>query len=254
MCLIAFNWNNHPEYKLILVANRDEFFERPSSSLSKWEHGFYAGKDLKAGGTWMGMHPNGRFATLTNYRDLKNPKVNPKTRGNLVKNFLEADVDPYQYLKTLDLEKHHYEGFNLIVGDQKGLFYLSNYKDGIEELSSGLYGLSNALLDTPWTKVNLAKRQLQEKLDRNLIDLSELMQVVTSRKMDPEELLPDTGATLYQEKHLSAQFIRIDDYYGTVNTTVLLWKHTGEVEMLERTFDQLNDAKIDNLVKFKVKD
>ncbi|MCH7399950.1 NRDE family protein [Belliella sp. DSM 107340] len=253
MCLITFSWNNHPDYKLILVGNRDEFFERPSESLHKWQEGFYAGKDLRAGGTWLGMNPNGRFAALTNYRDLKNPKANPKTRGDLVKNFLETDVDPYQYLKNLEEEKDQFEGFNLLVGDDKGLFYLSNYKDGIEELNSGLYGLSNALLDTPWTKVNVAKQKLQEKLESDLFDKSVLMQAVHSKKMDPDELLPDTGATLYQEKHLSAQFIRIDDYYGTVNTTVLLWRHTGEVEMLERTFDQLNDAVIDNFVKFKVK-
>ncbi|MFD2035645.1 NRDE family protein [Belliella marina] len=252
MCLITFSWNNHPDYKLILVGNRDEFFERPSEALHEWGEGFYAGKDLRAGGTWLGVHPNGRFATLTNYRDLKNPKKNPKTRGDLVKGFLESDASPYEYLKKLDDEKDQYEGFNLFVGDQHSLFYLSNYKDGIEEIKPGLYGISNALLDTPWPKLTKAKKQLEVKIEEQQLDMESLMEAVHSQKMDPDELLPDTGATYHQEKHLSAQFIRIDDYYGTVNTTVLLWKHSGEVEMLERTFDQLNGRLEDSLVNFKV--
>ncbi|AFL84231.1 hypothetical protein Belba_1625 [Belliella baltica DSM 15883] len=252
MCLIAFNWNNHPEYKLILVGNRDEFFERPSASLGKWEQGFFAGKDLKAGGTWMGMHPNGRFAALTNYRDLKNPKINPKTRGDLVKDFLESQIPPLEYLKEIEAEKHNYEGFNLLVADQEHLCYLSNYKDGIEELQPGLYGLSNALLDTPWTKLNMAKNRLSKNIEEGQLDYNSMFQVVHSKKMDPDELLPDTGATYHQEKHLSAQFIRIDDYYGTVNSTVLLWKHSGHVMMLERTFDQLKEEISDSKVEFEV--
>ncbi len=253
MCLIAFNWNDHPEYKLILVANRDEFFERTSAVLDYWETGFYAGKDLRAGGTWMGMHPNGRFATLTNYRDQRNIKKDAKTRGNLVKDFLESDLSPIDYLKKIDSEKEQYEGFNLLVGDQEGLYYLSNYKDGIEEIQPGLYGLSNALLDTPWSKLVLAKNKLAEHLDAEQIEAASLFEVVHSKKMDSDELLPDTGATYHQEKHLSAQFIRIDDYYGTINSTVLLWKHSGEVVMLERTFDQLAGKTKDTQVEFQVK-
>ena len=252
MCLIAFNWKNHPEYKLILVGNRDEFFERPSTSLGKWEQGFFAGKDLKAGGTWMGMHPNGRFATLTNYRDLKNPKKDPKTRGNLVKDFLESEISPLEYLKRIEAEKDNYEGFNLFVGDQDHLFYMSNYKDGIEEIQSGLYGISNALLDTPWTKLKIAKNRLAQNIEVDRLDYDSMFEVVHSKKMDPDELLPDTGATYHQEKHLSAQFIRIDDYYGTVNSTVLLWKHSGEAVMLERTFDQLKGETSDSKVEFEV--
>lgn len=252
MCLIAFNWKNHPEYKLILVGNRDEFFERPSASLGKWEHGFFAGKDLKAGGTWMGMHPNGRFATLTNYRDLKNPKKDPKTRGNLVKDFLESEISPFEYLKGIEVEKYNYEGFNLIVGDQNHLFYLSNYKDGIEEIHPGLYGISNALLDTPWTKLEMAKNCLAKNIEEDLLDYGSMFEVVQSKKMDADELLPETGATYHQEKHLSAQFICIDDYYGTVNSTILLWKHSGEVVMLERTFDQLKGETSDSKIEFEM--
>ncbi|MCH7408754.1 NRDE family protein [Belliella sp. DSM 111904] len=252
MCLITFNWKNHPKYKLILVANRDEFFQRPSAPLHKWESGFYAGKDLKAGGTWMGVHPNGRFAALTNYRDLKNLKKNPKTRGNLVKDFLEGGSSPFDFLKRVALEKDDYEGFNLLVGEGDSVFYFSNYKEGIEEIEPGTYGLSNALLDTPWTKLTLAKSKLRQSIANDMLDPVQLMQVVHSKKMDPEELLPDTGATLYQEKHLSAQFIKIDDYYGTVNTTVLLWGNDGKIEVFERTFDQINDVTSDQKVSIQV--
>ncbi|MCH7402847.1 NRDE family protein [Belliella kenyensis] len=252
MCLITFNWKNHPKYKLILVANRDEFFQRPSAPLQKWESGFYAGKDLKAGGTWMGVHPHGRFAALTNYRDLKNPKENPKTRGDLVKDFLEGDTSPSDFLKQVDLDKDNYEGFNILLGDGQSMFYFSNYKEGIEEIEPGLYGLSNALLDTPWTKLTLAKSKLQQAIDENALDPEELMQVVHSKKMDPDELLPNTGATLYQERHLSAQFIKIDDYYGTVNTTVLLWGNDDKIEIIERTFDQIKNIASDQKISFLV--
>ncbi|SNS01636.1 Uncharacterized conserved protein, contains NRDE domain [Belliella buryatensis] len=252
MCLIAFSWKNHPAYKLVLVGNRDEFFERPSAPIQQWEAGFYAGKDLKAGGTWLGIHPNGRFATLTNYRDLKNPKKDPKTRGDLVKNFLEGDIHPYEYLQAINKEKDRYEGFNLLVSDGDSMFYLSNYKEGIEEISPGVYGLSNALLDTPWTKLNRAKDKFSEIIENGESRLEAYFDAIHSRKQDPEELLPDTGATLYQEKHLSAQFIRIDDYYGTVNSTVLRWEYSGKVEILERSFEQLKDLYFDTQIDFQI--
>jgi uncharacterized protein with NRDE domain len=139
MCLLAFNWNNHPEYKMILVANRDEFFERPTKSLHLWEEGFYAGKDLRAGGTWLGIHPNGRFAALTNYRDMRNMKKDAKSRGDLVKNFLQGESGPEEYLTEIQKEKDLYEGFNLLVGLGDELFYFSNKIDDIHKLSYGLW-------------------------------------------------------------------------------------------------------------------
>ncbi len=236
MCLIAFNWENHPEYKMILVANRDEFYSRPSEPLHMWDSGIYAGKDLKAGGTWMGMSPSGRFAAITNFRDLSNRKKNAETRGNLVKDYLEGDLGPKDYLLHVMGEKDKYDGFNLIVGDPKGLFYFSNFGESIQQIKPGLYGISNAFLATPWEKVRLAKSNLKKHINKNLLHPKELIKVVNSKSTAPDHLLPKTGVPSELEKKLSAQFINIVNDYGTMNTTVLLWKHSNEVEIVERTF------------------
>jgi uncharacterized protein with NRDE domain len=252
MCLLAFNWNNHPEYKLVLVANRDEFFERPSEPLQEWESGFLGGKDLRAGGTWLGMHPNGRFAAITNFRDLKTKKEFSKSRGDLVKNYLEGETEPLGYLQEIENEKFEYEGFNLLVGNQDSLYYLSNKADGIKELVKGIFGLSNALLETPWPKLIKAKNSLVKHIESGVFEPEKLMQGQNSIETESEETLPDTGATPEQEKLLSAQFINVGDYYGTVNATVLLWKHSGEVEMMERKFDQVAKTYQDTRVRFRI--
>lgn len=253
MCLLAFNWNNHPRYKLILVANRDEFFERPSQQLHQWDSGIYAGKDLRAGGTWLGLHPNGRFAALTNYRDLKNPQQYEKSRGDLVKDFLEGNVKPYDYLKEIEAEMQDYEGFNLLVGDQENLYYLSNKSSkGVQRLEPGTYGLSNALLETPWRKLVKAKESLKEHIEAENFQVESLMKGQHSRETEAPELLPDTGATPEQEILLSAQFINVGNYYGTVNSTVLLLGHDGKVQMVERVFDQVKGVHEDTELSFKI--
>lgn len=250
MCLLAFNWNNHPKYKLILVANRDEFFERPTESLHQWEHGFYAGKDIRAGGTWLGIHPNGRFAALTNYRDLRNSMKYEKSRGDLVKDFLEGNLSPKIYLEKVEAEKDGYDGFNLLVGQGEDLFYFSNKGDGIQRLEFGLYGLSNALLETPWSKLLMAKEKLGQKIALQQFDPIGLREVVLSRAVESDEKLPSTGATLEQERLLSAQFINVGNYYGTINTTVLLWGHDGKVEMNEMRHFQAENRSEENAVSF----
>jgi uncharacterized protein with NRDE domain len=253
MCLLTFNWGNHPTYKLVLVANRDEYFSRPSQPIHLWEEGFYAGKDLKAGGTWLGIHPSGKFAFLTNYRDFTQKKESKLTRGNLVKEYLSSSQSPVDYLEALQKIKGEFDGFNLVVGDRHQLLFLSNYQEEIQVLSPNLYGLSNALLDTPWHKVTLAKKQLQTFLDANSNNPQMLMQAVHSRVMAEDHLLPDTGVGYAMEKKLSRQFITIDDYYGTVNSTVLLWKHTGEVILVERTFQELQTRYFDTSLEFEIK-
>lgn len=252
MCLLAFNWNNHPQYKLILVANRDEFFERPTESLHQWQSGFYAGKDVRAGGTWLGLHPNGRFAALTNYRDLRNKNKYDKSRGDLVKNFLEGNETPNEYLRKVQSEKDQYDGFNLLVGEGEDLFYFSNKQDGIHHLDFGLYGLSNALLETPWSKLVMAKEKLDQKIVQQQFDPIGLREVVLSRAVEPDEKLPSTGATLEQERLLSAQFINVGNYYGTINTTVLLWHHDGTVEMNEIRYFQAESKSEEKAVRFQI--
>lgn len=252
MCLLAFNWNNHPEYRLIMVANRDEFFERPSQPIHHWPSGIFAGKDLRAGGTWLGMHSNGRFAALTNVRDMRNIKSNPKSRGNLVRDFLEGNMDCLSYLSQIEGEKDAFEGFNLLVSDGQQLYYLSNYHEGVRELTPGIYGLSNALLETPWPKLTLAKSNLSRKIEEGDFQKENLMGILHSKEIAPDHELPDTGLGLQRERLMSCQFISAKGIYGTINTTVLLWKHNGEVEMRERTFDQPAGTHFDTEIKFEV--
>ncbi|MEX2566468.1 MAG: NRDE family protein [Cyclobacteriaceae bacterium] len=246
MCLIAFNWKNHPEYKLILVANRDEYYERPTASLHQWEEGFYAGKDLKAGGTWMGFHPSGKFAALTNFRDMENEQDHTRSRGDLVKGFLEDNLSPIDYLKSIGKFKSEYNGFSLIVADGEDMWVYSNYGNGIQRVSPGLHAISNAFLDTPWPKVGTAKSEMERML-KNPFSIDDLLDRLQSRQPALEANLPATGLNPNLEKAVSAQLIQVEDYYGTVNTTALLWKHDGNVLIKEKRIipeTEINQVKL----------
>tara|TARA_R110002051_G_scaffold302040_2_gene370314 strand:- start:626 stop:1390 length:765 start_codon:yes stop_codon:yes gene_type:complete len=235
MCLVAFSWKNHPEYPLIISTNRDEFFNRPSEKLHLWERGFYAGKDLRSGGTWMGIHRNGRWSLLTNYRDFANPRQAKISRGKLVQTWLESTISADEYLKEIQESQDHYDGFNLLVSEGDKLFYLSNYSPDILELSPGIYGLSNALLDDPWPKVELAKSQL-EHLIQDDFSISDLLSILKSKETFPQEMLPQTGATPEMESSLSAQLIRMSGNYGTVSATALVQDKSGLVLLKQRSY------------------
>ncbi len=234
MCLVTFNWQDFPGYKLILVANRDEFYNRPSQALHQWPTGFFAGKDLKNGGTWMGFHPSGRFAAITNYRDLDHLKPNPVSRGTLVKDYLECNADPLTYLQMVEKKQDQFDGFNLLVGTDDHLYYLSNYKKGIEEISPGVHGLSNALLDDPWPKVEKAKAEFAKISRQENFTIEDIMAVHQSEEKEPREKLPYTGIPVEMEQALSSRFIRYGTHYGTVNISVLCWKANGEVTFVEK--------------------
>jgi uncharacterized protein with NRDE domain len=241
MCLLSFNWLDHSIYKLILVANRDEFFDRPSSSLHVWPTGIYAGKDIKGRGTWMGMHPKGKFAALTNYRGPSIGKENPISRGKLVKDFLENQEGPFEYLSRVQEKMHEYYGFNLLVANGEEMGYLSNFRQGMEKVNPGLHGISNAFLDTSWPKVEMAKSGLKELISRDEINLDTLLELLQSRSYAPDESLPQTGISYEMEKALSAQFIN-KEKYGTVNISVILWKHDGNVVIKERRTTTLEEV------------
>ena len=233
MCLIALNWMDHPVYKMVLVANRDEYFDRPSAPFHLWDEGFYAGKDLRAGGTWLGIHPNGRFAALTNFRDVPNETAGRKSRGELIPTFFSGRDSILSFIDQLQETKNQYNGFNLLAAEQGEMWFISNYQRSVQRVTPGLHGLSNALLDTPWPKVEKAKRELGSLISQEVVCLEDVGALLQSRELDSAERLPSTGLSAHLEKAVSAQFIEVEDYYGTVNTTALLWKHTGEVEVLE---------------------
>lgn len=224
MCLMTFQWQPHANNKLILSANRDEFLHRPAQALHPWPDatGVYAGKDLSLGGTWLGVNKNGRFAALTNHRDMriKDP-ASPISRGRLVLNFLTSDIDALEYLDALHKDAESYAGFNLLVADQYQLGYFSNRsQQAPKRLEPGVYGLSNALLDSPWPKVEHAKQQLNDWL-ANPDNPQPLAHLLSSTSIAPDSLLPDTGIGLEMEKVLSCQKI-ITPNYGTRCSTGLI--------------------------------
>lgn len=236
MCLVAFSWKNHPDYPLIISANRDEFFDRPTESLHQWDSGIIAGKDLRAGGTWMGFHPDGKWALLTNYRDFSRSHKGDISRGKLVQDFLEGNKNPEAYLEGIFRNKDRYEGFNLLVSDGEKLFYLSNYRENIEEIPPGIHGLSNGLINDPWPKVELAKTQLANVLAEGVSD-EKLLGILKSKGTHPLEILPKTGAPEQLEIGLSAQLIRITPNYGTVSSSAVLKNTQGLTTITERTFN-----------------
>lgn len=235
MCLVAIAYKVHPDYPLLISANRDEFFQRPTLPLHLWEEGFYAGKDLQGGGTWMGFHRDGKWALLTNYRDFHQKKQAKITRGKLVSDFLNSTLSPENYLDKVQGKSAEFDGFNLLVSDGNRLFYYSNYGKEPTELPEGIHGLSNGLLNEPWPKTQLAKKQIQDSLLEPRAE--QLLSILKSQEKYPEELLPKTGVSTEMEIDLSAQLIRMPPSYGTVSASAVLRNNQGLTIIQERTFE-----------------
>jgi uncharacterized protein with NRDE domain len=238
MCLILFSFNTQPGFRLILAANRDEFYARPTRPLSAWTDvlDVYGGRDLKEGGTWLGVSRRGRLAALTNFRDPAHQLLQAPSRGLLINGFLSGDAPPADYLEQLQKIAHRYNGFNLLAGDQTGLWYFSNRGNGIAKLQPGVFGLSNHLIDTEWPKVSQGKKRLKDLLNRRGgWDAEDLFTLLADRTVPPDRELPDTGVGLEWERTLSPLFI-ISPNYGTRSSMVLLIETTGEVTLIERSF------------------
>ena len=234
MCLIVFAWRPGTARPLIVAANRDEFHARPTQALAAWEDapGVYAGRDLEAGGTWLGVGPQGRFAALTNIRDPRQP-LGPRSRGELVAAYLRGELGVEAYLDQVASRSGQYSGFNLLVGDGQQLGYLHAREAGPRLLSSGVYGLSNAGLDTPWPKLVKARSGLEGLLDSD--DPQRLLALLADAQPAPDSELPETGVGLATEKLLSSVFIASQNY-GTRASTVLIVDDQGRRRMIERSF------------------
>lgn len=237
MCLIIFSYKMHPKYPLVLAANRDEYYERPTASAAFWDDEPYllAGRDLREGGTWLGVTKKGRIAALTNYRNPPHLKEGAPSRGLLVSNYLRSQEEPLAYLLKLTAEADQYNGFSMIVGDAKRLYYASNWGCTIE-LMPGLYGLSNRLLDTPWPKVQKGKAALDAILSRtNDPDPDDIFQFLSDRTVSPDTDLPDTGVNRDWERILSAIFINSPGY-GTRSSTVIMVDKHNNMTFIEKSF------------------
>jgi uncharacterized protein with NRDE domain len=237
MCLIVVAIDLHPEYPLMIVANRDEFFARPTAPAQYWPDlpTVLAGRDLDQGGTWMGITREGRFAAVTNFRD-GGRRAGRKSRGWLVRDFLAGDEEPAGYLARIDADHDAYDGFNLIVGNGHALAYYSNRNRQVTALASGVYGLSNHLLDTPWPKVERAKDALRGLRNIPAEDLEDaLAQLLADDARAPDEVLPRTGVSLEWERVLSSAFISTPEY-GTRASTLVLRARTGQTVFRESSF------------------
>lgn len=238
MCLINFLYKVHPNYPLILVANRDEAYERPALPAHYWSDkpSILAGRDLQQMGTWLGITKTGRFAALTNYRDPTLTQVGNRSRGEIISRFLETNHTPEEYLHQLHKEHIQYPGFNVLLGNHHALFYYSNIEQKITPLQPGIYGLSNHLLNTPWPKVTKGKRLLQTYCENHTtLDIEEIAALHTDNTIAPDYELPNTGVGLELERILSPLFIQ-SEKYGTRAITVLLIDHHQQATFLEKTF------------------
>lgn len=248
MCLIVFGYKSHPAYKLILAANRDEFYGRPTRKAQFWSEEqspeLLAGKDLEAGGTWMGINKNGLWGALTNYRDPSWLRENPPSRGALVLDYLKQKAKASDYLKSLLPNAALFNGYNLLLGDINGVFHYSNVTDAITELEAGIHGVSNALMNTSWPKLDQAKKELSEVIQHNDIDLERLFEILKNEHKPPENLLPDTGIPKEWEKAVSSVFIKTDNY-GTRCSTLLLIDHENKATFIERRYDPATSSVIE---------
>ncbi|MDN5205277.1 NRDE family protein [Fulvivirgaceae bacterium BMA10] len=237
MCLILFAYKAHPKYKLIVAANRDEFYDRPTETAHWWndEETILGGKDLKENGSWFAINKLGRFAALTNYRDPFNIKENVPSRGALVTGFLKNNNNDLSFSDYLVENGKQFNGFNIIYGDPDELCYYSNYQGKPTTLKPGIYGLSNALLDAPWPKVAQGKKDLVNLIAGKDFSIEASFDFLNNSEIAPDEKLPDTGVGMEKERMLSPLFIK-NTNYGTRCSTILLVDNDDEVTFVERSY------------------
>lgn len=237
MCLILFAYRHHPDFSLIVAANRDEFYQRPTQAAHFWPESpsLFAGKDLEAGGTWMGINKQGRFAAVTNYRENQPAPADAISRGNLCSHFLLANDSTADYLDSIDQQKHRYAGFNLLAGTFDELYYYSNRQGEVKPLTPGIYGLSNSLLNTHWPKVDAGKAAL-ENIITDTTNPEKILTLLLDQQRAADAELPNTGVDIELERMLSSRFIQTEKY-GTRSSTVLCVDRRGGVTWLEQSFD-----------------
>jgi len=254
VCLIVFALDCHPEYRLILGANRDEYRDRPTVPAGFWPNAAHilAGRDQQAGGTWLGVATDGKLAAITNYRDPRQQVIDPPSRGTLVANYLQNKlITTEEFTQILKRDGHLYDGFNLLYGTCDDLRYFTNRGGSSGPVAPGIHGLSNHLLDSRWPKVTVAKSRLEDVLQCTDVDPDQIFALLSDAACFAEGLLPDTGVGPERERLLSPIFIG-DEGYGTRSTTVLLIDRTGCVTFIERTFEQSQRSTTTKRYSFRI--
>ena len=233
MCLIVVGWRVHPDYPLVVAANRDEFYARPTAIAARWPDvpQIIGGIDLEAGGTWLGITESGRFAAVTNVREPNMAKA-ASSRGALTRDFLLADLPAGDY--AAQIEGNHYAGFNLLLSDGESLLYCSNRDGEPRALPPGIYGLSNHLLDSPWPKLVQARQRFTAAL-QHLPEEAAFFELLADQTIVEDDKLPQTGVPLEWERLLSAVFVKSENY-GTRASTLLWQGSDGTLELHEQSF------------------
>ncbi len=242
MCLVVFGWKARPGLTLAVAANRDEFLRRPTARAAFWADapGVLAGRDLEAGGTWLGITRRGRFAFVTNHRDPRSRIEGAPSRGGLVTEFLEGEESPGDFLGRKEKEAASYNGFHLVVSDFVELWYLTNTGGPPRRLSAGIHGLSNGPLDDPWPKTRKSVEGLARALEApGSLSHELLLDLLADRSRPHDGELPSTGVPLEWERLLSSVFIEGEGSgYGTRSSTAVLVAEDGGVHFVERTFEE----------------
>ncbi|PCI77256.1 MAG: hypothetical protein COB20_08585 [SAR86 cluster bacterium] len=248
MCLIIFAYQTDPRFPLVVAANRDELFARPTAQAALWtdeESGqqILSGRDKQARGTWLGITQSGRFAAVTNIRDPSQTERRPRSRGDLTRQFLGGTNSPEQYCAMLAQNYEQFAGYNLLVGDNNSLFYVNNHEEKIWELEAGVYGLSNGLLDSSWPKVDRGKTRLQALMQQpGELTTDALLAMMGDRSQAEDADLPDTGIGIDIERKLSSAFIlNPEREYGTLCSTALIVDPSGLTRFSEQNFDSLGN-------------
>jgi uncharacterized protein with NRDE domain len=240
MCVIFFAFERHHDHPLIVLANRDEFYDRPTEPAHRWKDrpDIIAGRDLVAGGTWLGVTDGGRFAAVTNYREPAS-SPGPVSRGSLVRNFLESATSAERYMHAIESRCCDYSGFNLLAGElgprRRELYYYSNRGPGVQRLEPGIYGLSNHLLDTAWPKVANGTRRFAELVSGGNIAIEDCFRLLADETLAADGDLPDTGVGLDRERVLSPIFVSTP-VYGTRGSTVVMRNNDLTWKFEERVF------------------
>ncbi len=238
MCFLLFALGEHADYPLIVAGNRDEYYSRPSQSAHFWPEApdLLAGRDLVHGGTWLGITRNGRFASVTNYRDPDRHREDCASRGALVSDYLIGAMSADRYVETVNRSADRYNGFSLVLGDTERLLCYSNRDNAVRVLRRGVHALSNHLLDTPWPKVRRGRERLRRLLAAQTAALPDaLLELLADDAPAADGELPRTGVSLERERSLSPIFVRTADY-GTRCSTVLLVDRFGNTRFWERSY------------------
>lgn len=250
MCLIAFAWQTSKHHRLTLIGNRDEFHRRPTRPLDWWDDlnqpELLAGRDLEAGGTWLGVTRDGRFAAVTNIRAPGAAKA-PLSRGQLPLDYLQGRQAPEAFMQQLAAQREQYSGFNLLVGDANALWFLNSLDGQPRELGPGVYGLSNADLDSLWPKTGYLRDALCEAADA---DSEHLLGLLANSRSYPDEQLPATGISQQWERMLAPAFITGNREYGTRASSLLRIGQDGGIELIEKRFGPLGQPEGERLCEW----